>query len=381
MNVVVASSTGLVKTYDTKRKQVVNMWGKATKEDEITSMVWANEDHTQLILGRKNGALTTNLLTSGSVQTKHSLDGAVTGIHVLSNDRILACTENGEIGIFSGDEEIEKFTVNRTIESMLFSGSLESGCQKKAPISTDGRIVISGGEGQLAQMLDLETKQTLWSARNVPLDFLDVEVPIHDRCLSWINPQHTFACVTAHKQFRVYDIRAQRRPTLTVDYGERPFVRLAISPIDPNLAVASDTAANFTSFDLRRKFARIGGFKGVAGALRSIAFHPEEPLVTAVGLDRFLHIFNVNTRASVEKVYLKQRMNVVLVSPLKKQEEEPKKELNSSEEESSEEEEEYEQEIEGVNDILELLPTVETETRKRKQSHGNDTTQQKKRRH
>lgn len=47
---------------------------------------------------------------------------------------------------------------------MIYSSSLVSGCQAAKSDAVDGRLVISGGDGQLAQMLDLETKVCLSSA-------------------------------------------------------------------------------------------------------------------------------------------------------------------------------------------------------------------------
>lgn len=119
----------------------------------------------------------------------------------------------------------------------------------------------------------------LWTARNVPLDFLDMEVPIHDKSLAWIDPNHTFLCVTAYKHLRVYDIRAQRKPTVTVcpdsnyctdplpkvEYGERPFVCCAVNPLATNIAMVSDTAANLTALDLRRNFLCLGMYAILCG--------------------------------------------------------------------------------------------------------------------
>lgn len=45
---VVASSTGIVKTYDTTQHKIVNAWGKATNEAEITAMTWADEAQSKV---------------------------------------------------------------------------------------------------------------------------------------------------------------------------------------------------------------------------------------------------------------------------------------------------------------------------------------------
>jgi len=77
----------------------------------------------------------------------------------------------------------------------------------------------------------------------------------------------------------------------------------------------SDTLGNLRLHDIRKDCKTIGNFRGFSGAIRSVAYHPTEPLLAAVGLDRFLHICNTTNRKHVAKVYLKQRMNHVLWAP------------------------------------------------------------------
>jgi WD40 repeat protein len=43
------------------------------------------------------------------------------------------------------------------------------------------------------------------------------------------------------------------------------------------------------------------------------AFHPTLPLVAACGLDRHVRVYDLDTRATVAKVYARQRQNAVLL--------------------------------------------------------------------
>jgi hypothetical protein len=58
MQAVVASSTGIVKTYDTSQRKVANMWGTASKEEEITAMTWADESQDKVRLGIHGSEIT-----------------------------------------------------------------------------------------------------------------------------------------------------------------------------------------------------------------------------------------------------------------------------------------------------------------------------------
>lgn len=54
-----------------------------------------------------------------------------------------------------------------------------------------------------------------------------------------------------------------------------------------------------------------GSLKGPAGAVKSLALHPELPIIASVGLDRFLRVHNVDSKALLCKLYLKQQLTAV----------------------------------------------------------------------
>lgn len=54
-----------------------------------------------------------------------------------------------------------------------------------------------------------------------------------------------------------------------------------------------------------------GSLKGLGGAVKSLALHPELPILASVGLDRFLRIHNVDSKALLCKLYLKQHLTAV----------------------------------------------------------------------
>ena len=51
--------------------------------------------------------------------------------------------------------------------------------------------------------------------------------------------------------------------------------------------------------------------KGAAGSVTSLAMHPASPLIASVGLDRYLRVHSVASRALLSKVYLKQQLAAV----------------------------------------------------------------------
>jgi len=104
--------------------------------------------------------------------------------------------------------------------------------------------------------------------------------------------------------------------------------------------------------EIRKNFERFGNLKGIAGSIRDVNFNPNFTTLAAVGLDRFLHVFDSKTRKSVIKLYIKQRQNRVLFSKYEiKLEEENEIGVNQ--------EVPVEEEDDGGEDPWEILPTVE----------------------
>ena len=58
----------------------------------------------------------------------------------------------------------------------------------------------------------------------------------------------------------------------------------------------------------------IGAFRGAAGSVRSLTLPSTLPYLAAVGLDRFVRVFNFSKHSLISKVYLKQHLNCVIFS-------------------------------------------------------------------
>ncbi|NXI69488.1 WDR74 protein, partial [Anseranas semipalmata] len=54
--------------------------------------------------------------------------------------------------------------------------------------------------------------------------------------------------------------------------------------------------------------------KGFAGSVRGLQCHPSLPLVASCGLDRFLRVHDLGDKRLRHKVYLKSRLNCLLLS-------------------------------------------------------------------
>ena len=59
---------------------------------------------------------------------------------------------------------------------------------------------------------------------------------------------------------------------------------------------------------MRRKY------RGCTGGIRSLNCHPTRNCFAAVGLDRFLRIYDINQAKPIQKMYLKSKLNHVLMA-------------------------------------------------------------------
>ena len=104
-------------------------------------------------------------------------------------------------------------------------------------------------------------------------------------------------------------------------------------------------------------------YKGFVGGVRSVDAMRDGPYFAAVGLDRFLRVYDVNAKAPVQRMYLKSRLNCVLLAgnfDPNKTDSERQKEAQEDEEpeiiaEFREDEDDEEEEQKGRGDDDEAL--------------------------
>ncbi|EGZ22298.1 hypothetical protein PHYSODRAFT_496599 [Phytophthora sojae] len=173
-----------------------------------------------------------------------------------------------------------------------------------------------GGKEHDLNLWSLETQQVLFKAKNVTHDKLDMRVPVWVKDLRFLSTPgnsngHRVVVGTGHRHVRIYDTNTKRRPVQQLDnFGENPIQSLCVSP-DETRVYVGDTAGNLDILDLRT-LKHMGRCTGPVGSIRDIACHPTLPYIAAVGLDRMVHIFDINTRKYRHTIYAKQRLNSVL---------------------------------------------------------------------
>lgn len=217
----------------------------------------------------------------------------------------ISCTNMGDVRYQSfSDEESAK-----TIQLSVGTGCMRAHGQKQS-------LFAVGGYEQVLSLWDAETStdQPIFTSENVANDFLDMRVPVWNTDIQFLNSDvsnPTLAVSTGYKQIRIYDTRAQKRPVNDWSRSKHPIYHIQPSHTKPELFFA-DNMGNLQKLDLRNGQV-VGAYKGMAGAIKSIALSEDGTKVAASGLDRFLRVYEADgMHRMLHRAYIKQKATQVV---------------------------------------------------------------------
>lgn len=169
-------------------------------------------------------------------------------------------------------------------------------------------------------------------------------------------------------QVHVYDPSSpRRRPVLEAAFGEYPLTALSL-PAAGNTVVVGNTHGQMALLDLRKGLVR-GCLKGLSGAVRGLQCHTSQPVVASCGLDRFLRIHSLDDRTLLHKVYLKSRLNCLLLAS---------RDLEAGGAELAAGAEDLKEEVEE-DEVWDAMEQVEEEAAKNKRKTSENEQKKKKR--
>lgn len=171
---------------------------------------------------------------------------------------------------------------------------------------------------------------------------------------------------TGHHQVRIYDPNVQRRPVLDMTFDEYPIT--AMSSCSDFQVVVGNTQGSMALLDIR-KGKLVHRFKGFAGGIRSIQCHSSLPVVASCGLDRYFRVHDINTKELLHKMYLKSRLNCLLMSKRDwSKDTSDNEEITEDKSENSNNnvEEDEDDDEANADEVWEQMDVVKTRTLKRK---------------
>ncbi|KAM3875060.1 WD repeat-containing protein 74 [Diretmus argenteus] len=364
-SVWVGSETGILKGLSLGRKQAFNFCQMSTlsRDQEVRVLCWGDTAESEILVGSVSGTVKTFSTEKGifteTRQCGDLTDGRLTGLAVTDSAALVTCVETGKLRVWTeqSDAPVLELDAGPSVSRM-----------RQSPV--DRRKVATGGKENGLKIWDLERPdKPIFTAKNLRNDWLDLRQPEWLRDVAFIPDSHKVVTCTGHHQVRVYDPSCpQRRPVLEARFGETPLTALSLSS-GGDTVVVGNTQGHVAMLDLRKGLVR-GCLKGLAGGVRGLQCHPSLPLVASCGLDRFLRIHSLEDRTLRHKVYLKSRLNCLLLSS---------RDLEAGGTAAGGEEEEGEEVKEEEDEVWDALEKVEEATKTKRRTEDEEKKRQKKR--
>lgn len=283
-----------------------------------------------------------------------------------------------------GNKEIEDFASNPNEAGVFAYGGKELDL-KIIRLFSVGDKKITKKEFEKKDFLKIEE---VVDCKNVPNDHLDMRVPVWISKIKFFDNDddsegYRIITATRYGQLRLYDTSKRESPLNDFKINEKPLITLnfaneqqdeilvtdthklvakyTLSKIDPHGFKISSASAGTI---IRPTPKLLGKFSegGNTGATFGVEFAFEEDLVAVGGLDRYLRVFDINTRKIVGKVYVGTQISDILFIDAEDEEEEEtedgerkvqitskKRKITTADLEESDEEEIWNQ-LEGNND-------------------------------
>lgn len=244
--------------------------------------------------------------------------------------------KSGDLGEFKDEEEREKHRVKLREGRTL-------GRMKQSPF-VKNQIGLGGKETDL-QIWDLSRpEEPVFRAKNVKPDFLELRQGVWVSDLAWLTPD-TVAVCSRYGEIRKYDVRIggkQRRPVAEVVWeevskGQGRVSNTAIAALGEDQVIVGTSQGKLGLWDWRAGAGHQGvvrKYGGCVGAVREISTQPGNKYFCAVGLDRYLRVWQhgAGGKLPLYKLYLKSRLNSVLMTREFNPEAERKEETNKAKE-------------------------------------------------
>uniref|UniRef100_A0A131Z2Y1 Ribosome biogenesis protein NSA1 n=1 Tax=Rhipicephalus appendiculatus TaxID=34631 RepID=A0A131Z2Y1_RHIAP len=304
-HVFVGAETGLLKGVNTEKRTFANLNSlqEVSKSNEITCLRWKDDSESEIYAGIRSQTVKTFCPNSGICKDVFEVkggEGPIKGLGVV-NSNLVTCVSSGLLRVWAKDGSTQADTeVGADVFRMRQHPRKEG-------------VVATGGKENELKLWDLENLQKpVFTAKNVRNDFLDLRVPVWVTEMDFMNDSEKIIAITGHHQVRVYDPNSrQRRPVVDFEFDEYPLTCLSLTP-RPEQVVVGNSHGRVGLLDIRRK-GMVHVYKGVAGSIRAVCCHPTLPIVASCGLDRFVRVHDLHSRLLITKLYLKSRLNCLLM--------------------------------------------------------------------
>ncbi|CDK24135.1 unnamed protein product [Kuraishia capsulata CBS 1993] len=291
--------------------QSVATFAESSRKERILQMC---RDDTQIYAMRANGDLC--IYAIDTLEEVKRLKGLGKGnsisLFVGLDGYCYTCTDKGEVSV-ADPENISKEPVRFQIKGDISSFVMNQ--------YREGVFAFGGKETDLQVIKLHEPKEDIFKnlkisvvfkAKNLKNDHLDLRQPVWPTCISFLeSPKDIVRVVltTRYGQVRTYDSEKGRKPVINHKLSEHPLITMNV--LNSSEIVCSDTHVTTSKFDfIRGKL--LGKYAGAVGSIQSI-YNYEDSLLCTGGLDRYVRVFDLDSREQVAKVYVGTQISSVIL--------------------------------------------------------------------
>lgn len=319
---------GLVKVIEAREKQrtprVVEKWGEPDSSRCVLAASINDRKSDPLVaVARKNGLIEVLSPVNGDVRASISNvidagirceDDAFVGLHLFKKQRsctLLTCTTKGNARLQS--IEVPDLPLDSQSSGSPINWNVcASGSILFSKVGGNEKYALFGGKNVEVNVWDLDKCTKTWTAKSPPKNSLGIFTPTWFTSATFLSKDDHRKIVagTNSHQVRLYDISAQRRPVISFDFRETP-IKAVTEDLDGYTIHFGNGSGDLASVDIRTG-KLLGSFIGkCSGCIKSIARHPELPLIASCGLDCYLRFWDIKTRQLLSAVFLKQHLTNV----------------------------------------------------------------------
>ncbi|KAK2582506.1 hypothetical protein KPH14_004804 [Odynerus spinipes] len=274
-------------------------------DDEVTTASWGDDEEKEILVAygsKEKRSITVYDTEDMSFTNTFACDSGKGSINSISryDGAILTAVYSGEIKLWKFNNK-EQFVLNAgdNLHRMRHS-------------NVNRKIIATGGQENRLKLFDLEKQEQIFSEKNMPHDFLNLRIPIWISDIAYLRDSPTLATVSRYGHLRLYDPNAQRRPVLNMEIKDEPLTALTVPSVGTQVIVGSGKGM-MKLIDLRKPGRIVHTYKGLVGSITGLACSEAGPYVVSTSLDRYLRVYNINTREMIKKVYLTSKLTCLVL--------------------------------------------------------------------
>ena len=267
------------------------------KTSRITSLDWGDKD--EILIGRANKFVKIYDASSSDFTTNvEMIDGPIVGL-ARFDGKLIAGIENGTIQVLSNS-----MTVLKTGDHM----------SKMSQCKQNKKLIATGGKDRQNKLkvFDLETQKLVFESKNLKHDSLQLEVPIWDTSMSFVN-EHMLATCSRYGYIRCFDTKQQkRRPTLEYTNSKEQIAYTCLTT-HGNMLYAGTTSGIVRAFDTRSLHKIVHTYKGFTGSISDIGVDESGNFLFSASLDRFVRVHATHAPSLLYQCYVKSKATKILL--------------------------------------------------------------------